>query len=99
MSSGVPVSGFADHDMVRVRNGTGAVTELLSRRVAGDIAGGGLPRFGADGWANTIEIAHRTGPNVFTSYWIQHDFLRLEMSQTNTAPVLASVGETRQWTS
>ncbi|MFO1458695.1 MAG: putative Ig domain-containing protein [Verrucomicrobiota bacterium] len=80
MSNGVPVSGFADHDMVvRVRNGTGAVTELLSRRVSqATLLVVDFPGSVLTGGANTIEIA-RTGPNVLTSYWIQYDFLRLEM--------------------
>ncbi|MEN9675628.1 MAG: hypothetical protein RIS76_1524, partial [Verrucomicrobiota bacterium] len=91
---GVLQPGFADHDLVvRFRNGSGASTDLLARRVSLssrlriDFSAATV---GASAGANSIEIV-RTGPAApGVSYFVQYDFLRLEYQRVgNSGPVLA----------
>ncbi|MEN9674254.1 MAG: hypothetical protein RIS76_150, partial [Verrucomicrobiota bacterium] len=80
--SGVVQPGFADHDLiVRFRNAAGATTTLFSQRIS-QTTNLVIPftafSVGAMAGANSLEIV-RTGPAVAgVSYWIQHDFVRLE---------------------
>ncbi|MBX3732474.1 MAG: hypothetical protein KF791_07755 [Verrucomicrobiae bacterium] len=83
MLNGVNQPGFGEHDMrVQFRNGTGLVTVLWAGRVTGAtnlVLEFPAMAVRATAGANTIEFT-RTGPSpTGTSYWIQYDYVRLEV--------------------
>ncbi|MBN8246460.1 MAG: putative Ig domain-containing protein, partial [Verrucomicrobia bacterium] len=88
--------GFSVHDMVvRLRNGSGAVTSLLAFRATQPtnvVLELSAAAAGATAGPNTLEI-ERTGPITSgTSYWIRYDHLRIEsLAPGNTPPSLAFV--------
>ena len=93
---GVVQRGFGDHDLlIRFRNGNGVQTSLFNGRLSG--ASNVMVEFfpasvGATPGPNTIEFI-RSGPSMAGySYWLEYDFVRLEIvPQVNRPPVPVAV--------